>query len=106
MSRQPSRSDIVLPALHYGNNNVNYTPRDLQTTGCRRRYCVDDDGDRMTSQSVALRISEQDVLRDLQRCAQRGVTWRQSDSQLLQEHLRTITDIICKLSHDIQVRQT
>jgi len=90
---------------HHGNDDVT-VPRDLQTTG-RRRYYIGDDSDRMTSQSLALRMSEQDVLKGLQSCTQRSVTSRQPDlhgKQLLQQHLHTVTDVIGKLSHDIQVR--
>ena len=67
---------------------------------------MDNDDERVTSQALALRMSEQEVVKGLG--GRLSVTC-QSDShgeQLLQQHLRTITDAIRKLSHDIQVRHT
>ena len=101
MSRQLRRMGVVLPAIHHGNSNV---------TAARRYYLDDKDGDRMRSSSkslaLALHVTEQDV--------EKGSTQRPSDTwpssgspskqQLLQQQLRTVIDIIRKLSHDIQVR--
>ena len=104
MSRQPSHG-VVLPALHHGNRDVT-TPRDLQITG-RRRYCMDNANEPVTSRALALHVGAQDIINSLCTFTSRpqGVTCL-SDSgakRQLQEHLCVITDVIHKLSHDVQV---
>ena len=110
MSRQPSHNDVVFPPLHLGNGDVT-TPRDLQVAA-RRRHYMDSDSDHvtMTSRALALRVSDQ---QDVMKCQcgscsrQPGITWStMTDSEakhLLQQRLRTVTDVIHKLSHDVQV---
>ena len=104
MSWHPRRTGVVLPAIHRGNGDVT-APRDLQ-----RRHDDEDDGMTPRGLALALHVTEQDVVMGSVTQRRPRVTWRSSadtraDIQQLQQQLRTVVDIIRKLSYDIQARR-
>jgi hypothetical protein len=102
MSRLASRASLALPALRYDVES----PRDVEVRSTARLGQLED---RLTQQERtthglvehAFRVKD-DVIASLSTV--RG-SW-QSESharELLQEHIRTITDVVRRLNRDIQV---
>ena len=98
MSRQASRNSLALPALRHDDGAL--SPRDLAVAQLDDRLTRQE----QTTRSLidhAFRVKD-DVINSLNTA--RG-TW-QTEAQargLLQEHIRAITDVVRKLSRDIQV---
>jgi len=100
MSRQASRNTVAaLPAIHY-DDTATLSPRDAVVAQLEDRLAQQE----RTTRSLidhAFRVKD-DVIASLG--TTRGSWQFEAQSrELLQEHIRAITDVVRKLSRDIQV---
>ena len=101
MSRQPSRNGVLLPLRNFDDQQVAIvSPRDLAVAQLEDRLSQQE----RTTRSLiehAFRVKD-DVIASLNTA--RGTWQSEAESrELLQEHIRAITDVVRKLGRDIQV---